>query len=677
MKKKVAFCVLAFLTSIILTIFFIINTQLYLDMGSSEEGTIKIYYDNGKKENFFDEQHVRVEQYMSDKVFDVHVPLLSLGKIRVDILSQEEISLYGTGVKLFGIDLAYQNANELNIAGISNIKITQQSNCLKLSSEEGYSFVFIENNDILLAFLNVFIISLGCGLLISWLYIYGSGYIKLERILTLTKKRAVIISLVIFFTVRVTFLLYHMGYFAFDEFYHISTLNPLYFTDYNRADYINLMVKMFCNLLGYSDFVVKLIPLILGSISFITGLYLMYKLYESPYWIVILSAVLSFMPYVIYNHFYIRMYVFLEAAFMVSALLVYKLMVVSGKKRYIYLLLSVFITLAYSLNTVDFSSWGFLLLMAVVLGYVGVIKVVPANFFKSHIYRVGITIATILIAVCVAGIIMIKQGWIEISALKDISAISGAGINLDELLFEFYHSERPVFFIFLFVQTLLVTIPFVISLISTWKKNEIEEKPIFLMALLPMLGYIILFYNSYIIRSYIAFWPLLCILAYRKFDKLKLANIQYCIIGVGVVLSVSLIQQNFWEEPTIPNETGSSDLGNAVKYARSLEEQGYEIVPMMTYITQSAYFDLLDTEKNINVEDIKEKFLKENYGSTSEAENYIENVIEGLLVDHQKYAIIVDQNGNGMLGNLSLKQKLNDKAQIKNFEGNVCVYKLN
>lgn len=162
-------------------------------MESPEEGTIKIYYNNGKKENFFDEQHVRVEQYMSDKVFDVHVPLLSLGKIRVDILSQEEISLYGTGVKLFGIDLAYQNANELNISGISNIKITQQSNCLKLSSEEGYSFVFIENNDILLAFLNVFIISLGCGLLISWLYIYGPGYIKLERILTLTKKRAVII----------------------------------------------------------------------------------------------------------------------------------------------------------------------------------------------------------------------------------------------------------------------------------------------------------------------------------------------------------------------------------------------------------------------------------------------------------------------------------------------------
>lgn len=521
-------------------------------------------------------------------------------------------------------------------------------------------------------------------LLIIFLTLIVSGVISLyystiDDLLKIEKLHAVIISIITFFMYRIFFIVKYQGFFSFDEFYHISTLNSDYVTDYARARYINFMEKIICNIFGQTDFTVKLVPFILGTVSFLCGLYLLYKIYNKPYWILTISSILIFMPYIAYNHFYIRMYVFLEAVVMIDCLLIYNAEVKRGTKwGVLYIVLAEVLTILYSANTKDFSAKALFILVTVAGLYYFFRNAVKVAVGKYLVVRIGGMILFICLVIAVGYIIAAKQHWIKTSFLESDFLIKLMGINLET----FYHADDSAFLKFIFGKYFYISIPFCLSCVYVWKQKIEFNKILFIIAGLPLLGYMVLLYNSHLLRTYIAFFPIVCILSFLAADKLKLSNLQHLAIVIVATVLILNIEDSFWESPSIPYETNSCNLGEAVAIARNLEQEGYKIVTLMTYETQSAYFDLLEADTNLNQADLKYEIRRSGKSYTGEEEDIlasemINNKLLQILSSDIQQVIIADVNGTGRLKMLGIEDTEGKKYKKINLEGATSVVIVN
>lgn len=494
----------------------------------------------------------------------------------------------------------------------------------------------------------------------------------------ISKKIMVFISIVIFLVYRVLFLINHKGYFSFDEFYHISTLNRDYVTSYDRAPYINGMVKMLCKVLWQSDFIVKLVPLILGAISFGCALYLLYNIYDNSYWILIISIILIFVPYIANNHFYIRMYVFLEAIFMLDSLLFYNAVKKRDDGGCAYIALAVLLTTLYTIYTSDFSAKAILLIVATVSLYYFFYEDLISIFKKYKIVRI---IGVIFLVCClsiVAYLVAVKQHWIRSSLLESELALKVLGMNLET----FYHAESPVFLKFIFLRNFYVSIPFLFSAIYICKRKDNTKKILFIVSILPLLGYIILLYNSHLIRTYMAFFPIVCIVAYLSFDKIKLSNKQYWALLIGVLVLSLNGTRSFWNSPGIANETGASNVGGAMKIVNNYEKQDYEIVSLMTYKTQTAYFDLLDIDISLNREDLKEELRRKDntltsFDASAKADILIIDELEKIFASNKRRIIVADNIGLSLLKSLKWEEIDKQNIEMKEIKGNAGIVIVN
>ena len=412
-----------------------------------------------------------------------------------------------------------------------------------------------------------------CFLIIVILY----RIITNRNIICITKKQAAIVSLILFFTHRISFLITHVGFFAFDEFFHVSTLNPDYITDYNRAVYINHIINVVCKIFGQSHLTVKIVPVTLGVISFACCLYLAYQLYDNPYWIINTCVIVTYMPYIAFNHFYIRMYVFVEAIFMLDCVLLYRAQQKVGTKvEKLYLIFSVIITGFYGIYTKDFSGKA---LMALLL--VSIFCHICRS--KSGLLKKGLLIKL--------GIALLSVGGIGVALIIRFFGFEVFG-NMFTGNYE-YRDNSPVLLKFIFVTIFYITIPFIISIICTWKKTT-NGNTLYIAALLPLLGYAVVFYNGHMIRNYVAFLPIVCIMAYLGFDKIRLSALQHLIIIFCAIALTMHIEPDFWQTPRIPLETSYENLGKAVSRAKEFEEEGYELIALLPSKMHLAYFDIPD-----------------------------------------------------------------------------------
>jgi len=505
-------------------------------------------------------------------------------------------------------------------------------------------------------------------------------YGKIDNMPKLKKKQAVIVSGILFFIYRITFLLTHIGFFSIDEFHHISTLNSDYATSYEWGLYINRLADVLCNIFGKSDLVVKFIPLLVGSISFLCGLYLLYNIYDNPYWIIAISSIITFMPNVMFNHFYIRMYVFLEAVIMIDAVLFYSAQKRKGTRwEKISILLIGIITFLYVWNTKDVTVAALLMLLIAVGFYYFYINYRKVSSKRIPLGKIGLVGILVCIAIAIAGIIIAEK-----SLIKQMIEIMLQGGHIDS-----FHEDYPVFLEFVFGKMFYIVFPFIISLIHVWK-NKIENiKVLFIIAGLPLLGYAVFFHSTRYLRTYAAFIPIMCILAYSAFNKIRLFRIQNYIILVIVILLTFHIQSNFWQFPCIPNEVPSSDLGGAAALAKEFEEQDYEVITMMTLEKQSAYFDWLDIETNLNIIDLRKEVWRESnpgedYQETLYKDEELNDKVMAIIADEieqifesdKKRVIIADENGSSIFRNI-YKQEWKNKCKIERFVGNAWVITVN
>lgn len=499
-----------------------------------------------------------------------------------------------------------------------------------------------------------------------------------KKVLVFSKQKAIAFSLILFFTYRFVYLISHSGFFSFDEFYHIATLNPDYSTSYNRADYINNMVKAVCFLFGEQDFTVKLIPLILGTISFLSALYLMYHLYENPYWILTISCILTILPLIANNHFYIRMYVFLEALVMVDCVLFYLADHTKNRiDRIAYLFLAELLAFAYFRNTSDFSAKAVLLLVSCAVLY-DLGRDVMLKLFKGHQWLKFVAVISGLCMCISAGyIVAYKQQWIKGSFFENEKIADILGMNL----LTFYYSDSPVFLKYMYIKLFFVLIPFVFSAIYVWKKNIQDKKTLFVMTALPLLGYSIVLFNNNLMRTYVAFLPILCVLSLVFFDRFRLSRTQHLTIIMLVIILSAGTQKNFWENPSIKGETSSEGLGYAVELARTYEKEGYELVPMMAYETQSAYFDMLNADISLNLENIRQ--IKENRDENGKQRGndaifpIIQEQLKYILDSSEKRVLVMNSTAKYIFQGLEKEYLDKDNYEVINSRGGTRVIVIN
>ena len=642
-----------------------------------------VYYDN---DNIgFDEEHMIYNIIEASKQkYSFHIPKSSV--IRIDfgesvgitqledvvirtLFTKKEISPQFISNCNFSIDVGkvLVDTDKIQIESIGADPCVVIGNINEISTKlNGYSIVIV-------------------GIFLSVMIMVSFIVLKYENILEyklkkFNKKWAVIVSCMLYFSYRIIFLVFHKGYFAFDEFYHISTLNSNYITAYDRALYINNVVEIMCNIFGKSDLTVKLVPFCLGSISFLCCLYLLYNIYDTPYWIVTISAILIYTPYIQYNHFYIRMYIFLEALVMLNCVLLYKAEQKKGTKwEIINILLAGALTILYSMNTEDISAKAILILMGTVTVYYFGRNYVDTFFYKKIWRNIGI-----LSLVLSSGVLFAtKMNWIKVpSILRSLLEMGTEN--------SFYYSTSPVVLQFIFGKYLYVTLPFVLSLLFIWKKRIENKKVLFLTAGLVLSGYVAILHNVYMIRTFAAFLPIMCVLSYLIFDKAKISCIQHIMIIIIAMILTFNLQDNFWNIPSIPNETYSMDYSQVVALKDDYKAQGYEVVTMMTYKTQSAYFDLLDADINLNLADIKIKILGKEDDKVTNAElqdeklnneaiELINENLEQILASNIPRVIVADDVGIAIfqLQNAELKKKCEDKYELKSYKGGTGIIVVN
>jgi hypothetical protein len=100
---------------------------------------------------------------------------------------------------------------------------------------------------------------------------------------------------------------------------------------YNRGEYVSLIVGIFLKLFGNTILVAKLVPALLGIINFFLLLNILRTIGIDRKWLFLTLLIYTISPFVIFNHFYIRFYVFYEY-FLLSNLLLTLLIAQNGKK---------------------------------------------------------------------------------------------------------------------------------------------------------------------------------------------------------------------------------------------------------------------------------------------------------------------------------------------------------
>lgn len=300
------------------------------------------------------------------------------------------------------------------------------------------------------------------------------------------------------------FLLRFAGYYAHDEIYHISAADADFFaaSNYNRAPYLNLMIRGLTAVFGRNQYVYKLIPYILGLISFSAFLYMIYHLAEHTYSIVCFAFLICTHSLLILNHMYIRMYVCDEAVIAVLALILYRLAHVSsrGLRMILYFLYLAVASVLWLFQPTEMSSLAVLAtgIAALLLNYAGS-RLIPLLREKKRLLPALIACSVAFIA-AMAGVVAIRSGMLPCPGFlsKIIFSQHAPGIS------------QPVFIGYFLTKGIFLTIGMIgFGFLLLTKELRDNLLGIYLLGLIPFLAYTIIFFDQRLFRAFAAFLPIL------------------------------------------------------------------------------------------------------------------------------------------------------------------------
>ncbi|MCP4602316.1 MAG: hypothetical protein GY847_17670 [Proteobacteria bacterium] len=103
---------------------------------------------------------------------------------------------------------------------------------------------------------------------------------------------------------------------------------------YLRGSYVSVIVAAFLSIFGKSLFVAKLVPILLGTINYFLFFHISNKAISDKKLTLLLLAIYTLSPWVIFNHFYIRFYVFYEFFLLLLLVLSHGLLAAINKNKW-------------------------------------------------------------------------------------------------------------------------------------------------------------------------------------------------------------------------------------------------------------------------------------------------------------------------------------------------------
>lgn len=406
-----------------------------------------------------------------------------------------------------------------------------------------------------------------------------------ERITEINNKReyrwiAVVLSSLLYISVS-TFMLvkYYMAY-AIDEFYALASLNPTAENVYRRHPYINNMVNWLGRHIDDNYYAGKIIPYVAGIMCFAFIMLMLVMMCRTNFAVILGGIAYSFNSLILFNHVYIRHYVFAELAFIMFAAGIYVFYSKKGHVafRIIMLVLGCLADCLYITKTNDDSIWGFEMFTVVVVVFLLLHKCVYFIINKKNI-RIAIVCSILLILSC--------------------CVVFFGNANLMQIIppvfrvkFEQFKGDIPVFWCFAICVFSYVIAALIAYMFSDNYNRMRELFPVWILVFLASAAYIVAFPYNYLVRSFtpyigvgivfaIAFWDTIID---RKSIRIGMA----CLILLSTILSYPEfdIRWFFTGGAGVYQETYLENYKDIVTDVVMAKEDGYEVASMMSFTSQ-------------------------------------------------------------------------------------------
>lgn len=446
-----------------------------------------------------------------------------------------------------------------------------------------------------------------------------------------TKKKIAFFSFLVF-SIWLTYLFIRFrGYYAYDEFYHISSSDEQFhhLSQYRRAPYLNEAVRFLTSLLGRHYYTYKFIPWLLSLISAGIFFYLLSKFVTHVYSIILFLLLFGTHCLLVYNHLCVRMYICDEAVIAILVFLLYFLAQVKTSRLRILIHILYFIVSTFLLifqpseqSSIAVCGVGIVAWLCNTLGE----KISPLLKDKKYILYT-FCLSVILLTIMEIFIIAVRKGTIPIPIiLKKVSTLNTSSIDI------------PYFTLYFLTQNIFLTIGligFSFKILKTFPGNKDNIIGIYSLGLIPFLAYNMLFFDSGPFRAFNAYLPVIIFITILWIDSFQRTIIVRSLSTIAVIITILLSSPDkkmlqFYQIPYIYRECFFNNYGALISQAKHELDSGRKCISIWANEHQQAGFELnteysFALENSINVSNgYTEKDLSDlmNYLETSD-EQYI------------------------------------------------------
>lgn len=465
----------------------------------------------------------------------------------------------------------------------------------------------------------------GVRRLVKWMYVEGWSFSIPFVLITL-----------VFIAIKIGMPLVYTGSYI-DETIHLMSGVSFFKTghfpqlylgqEYIRGAYVSFFVGLFLSTLGKNLFVAKLVPAILGIFNFFILYFLSRRVLVRKRYILLILALYLISPWVIFNHFYIRMYVFYEFFILSSLLILFNLNDSLRHKNFVNS--SIWLLFICALNIVAFflsNDQGAYIVLSIPLMYLFV-------FLLESKISLG---KKVLIFFIVAGILFFIfniPNKLDFLLNTEFENSKSGGINYD--------------FVFFGINTLLTIFFFVsLSLISRTNRNN---NFFLIISAFILIAHLLSNPSLQLVRVVMYFLPVYYLVVVYSVSQITKNKIFYLFVFLVLISIVaSNYPSNYFSGPYIPGEVSYKDY-KAVSDYISKNYKGREVLvssqPQINLFLGTRYSEIYLARNN----------KVANYNKSVEFFNESENLTRSALTHvvvidtFDQFKQIVDHNENTVI----------------------------
>lgn len=454
----------------------------------------------------------------------------------------------------------------------------------------------------------------------------------------------------ILITFKLLFTVSNPGSFI-DEYLHIKAAMTNFEWAYLRGKYVSYAIFLGLYWFGQKLLVLKLIPCLVGIINTILLYLIARNISLSQQSKIILLVIYTLSPWIILNHFYIRMYVFLELTIYSIILCLTTLERYKNKLPFlikcVLIVTPIIIITVYFYFTIDISKW-LPIIVFLILVFVQSFFYFNPNLQFSD--KQSITIGGLLFICTFLALVIQDNAAIRIADSPFLGSIS----------------SDYKFLYYFFQLNIIITLFFIVGVIYALQEHTVVSKLIAIIGSTCLILHSIGGYDYQLLRTIFYFHGIYYLLAVYGVSKLvaiqPIKAIQYIAFSLLFLTIIMNYPNDFYQYPRVPGEVDYRDYKNAFIYINHQNKEQY-----------LSYYCILALPKGIS------NFY--HYYPLNGGMNALENTAQEIsdyvaffLNSPQSSVLLIDQEGYSALHSEGLLDELKAHSQSTEFYGYMIVF---